>query len=373
MDNLTHSLFGLTLARTPLGRSGRGTTVALLLASNVPDIDIVTTARGAASYLEWHRGPTHGPLGVIALGLLVAAIVRGGYRRWDREQSRAHPASLVRLWLLAMLAVGCHVLMDLPTSYGTRFLSPFSWTWFTNDWMPIVDIYLLTILAAGLWFGRLRATASAFAPRVLRERNAAIALSLMLVDYGIRGAAHRQAMVTAPQMFGAQLPAPCDGGVHRAAVLDHWPRSDRPDLSRAPARCLLEMAALPDPISPFRWRLIAQLSNGYEVRAVNVLAREDQRQPPSSTRLVAIHYPNQWTGSVFKAAHSLTAQTFLGFSRFPAARAIANSDGRVTVRWSDLRFVLPGQNERQRPPGLFTATVELGPDGLILRERLGGP
>ena len=68
MDNVTHTLFALTLARTPLGRAGRGTTVALVLASNAPDVDIVATLGGAESYLRWHRGPTHGPLGVMALG-----------------------------------------------------------------------------------------------------------------------------------------------------------------------------------------------------------------------------------------------------------------------------------------------------------------
>src|SRR5215467_103326 len=75
VDNLTHTLFGLTLARTPLGRAGRGVTTALVLASNAPDVDIITTVRGGASYLQWHRGPTHGPLGIIALGLLTAALV----------------------------------------------------------------------------------------------------------------------------------------------------------------------------------------------------------------------------------------------------------------------------------------------------------
>ena len=69
MDNLTHSLFGLTLARTALGRGGRASTIALVLASNAPDIDIVATAGGSAKYLEWHRGPTHGLPGVIGLGL----------------------------------------------------------------------------------------------------------------------------------------------------------------------------------------------------------------------------------------------------------------------------------------------------------------
>src|SRR5207302_836494 len=89
MDNLTHTLFGLTLARTPLGRAGRGVTTALVLASNAPDIDIVMTARGNASYLQWHRGPTHGVLGVAALGLLVALLVRLGQRVADRYRARA--------------------------------------------------------------------------------------------------------------------------------------------------------------------------------------------------------------------------------------------------------------------------------------------
>src|SRR5882724_2134768 len=78
MDNLTHTLFALTLARTPLGRAGRGTTTALILASNAPDVDVVTTLRGSASYLQWHRGPTHGLLGILALGAIVALLVRAG-------------------------------------------------------------------------------------------------------------------------------------------------------------------------------------------------------------------------------------------------------------------------------------------------------
>src|SRR3977135_4054510 len=75
MDNVTHTLFALTLARTPLGRAGRGTTAALVIASNVPDLDIVGAARGGISYLAWHRGPTHGPLGIVGLGVATAGLV----------------------------------------------------------------------------------------------------------------------------------------------------------------------------------------------------------------------------------------------------------------------------------------------------------
>ena len=40
------------------------------------------------------------------------------------------------------------MLMDLPTSYGTRVLSPFDTTWFAFDWLPIIDIYVWAMLAA---------------------------------------------------------------------------------------------------------------------------------------------------------------------------------------------------------------------------------
>src|SRR6266576_3179284 len=118
LDNITHTLVGVALARTPLER-GRGTTAALLLASNAPDIDIVATAGGAANYLQWHRGPTHGPLGIIGLGLVVAVVVWIGGRWWNAT-TNSRRASVGRLWMVSMIAVLFHVLMELPTSYGTR-------------------------------------------------------------------------------------------------------------------------------------------------------------------------------------------------------------------------------------------------------------
>src|SRR5512140_1103120 len=156
MDNLTHTLFGATLARTPLGRAGRGTTAALLIASNAPDIDVVSAARGSIAYIHWHRGPTHGVLGILGLGALTSAIVWAVYRIIDRRSpatEREPAASFAMLTAISMLAVAFHILMDLPTSYGTRLLSPFDWHWYAFDWLPIIDIYLIAALAIGLMFG----------------------------------------------------------------------------------------------------------------------------------------------------------------------------------------------------------------------------
>lgn len=365
MDNITHTLFGATLARTPLNRAGRGTTAALLLASNAPDIDIVTTVNGALSYLHWHRGPTHGPLGVVALGTIVAGIVWSGNRLLDRGGTKTH-ASFRSLALVSTIGVLFHVLMDLPTSYGTRLLSPFDWHWYVVDIMPILDIYLLAALGGCLWFG---------SRPEWRRRNVVIALVLMALNYGIRIAAHRQALETAPRMFGPTLPERCASAGRQGPFIDRWPIHQpltEPDTQR---RCLLEIAALPTFISPFQWRLVAQLSNAYETRDVDLLElalRPAPAAPEAPWRLVQ-RVPNRWTAAALDAAHAETARTFLGFSRFPAAQSTVDADGSTTVRWTDLRFTVAAPRtpvDRQRA-GFFSATVVLAPDGRVLAEGLG--
>lgn len=374
MDNLTHSLFGLTLARTPLGRVGRGTTAVLFLASNAPDIDIVVTAGGAARYLQFHRGPTHGPLGVIGLGLAVAGLVWGWHRWFEKKNADTSdpPAGFVMLCVIAMLGVVCHVLMDLPTSYGVRPLSPFAWTWFTSDWMPIVDVYLIAILAAGLFFGRDRTGDKTSTTR--RRRNTALALVLMMADYGVRATSHHMAVARAPEVFAGHLPPWCTDAVKPSWAIDYWPRTTTPSMPDAALdRCLVEIAAVPDFISPFRWRLIARSSNSYDLRDLDLLGdtRLDTGEPQVPVTQ-SVRVPSIWTPAVMQAATAPTARLFLGFSRFPAARSFVAADGVATVRWTDMRFLMgPLGNPAMFRSNLFGSTVITGPDGKVRVDRLG--
>jgi membrane-bound metal-dependent hydrolase YbcI (DUF457 family) len=376
VDNLTHTLFALTVARTPLSRAGRGTAAALVLASNAPDIDIVTVARGSASYLKWHRGPTHGPLGIVALGLVTAALVwigRRWYDQWRAQRGSAPQPSDVRnapfRMLVALSSVGAllHVAMDLPTQYGTRIFSPFDWRWYGIDLMPIVDVYLLAALVAGLLFGRQSLAA--------RRRNAAIVLVLMTANYGLRAVGHEQALAMVPRLFGPTLAPPCDSGpATDQRPIAVWPRP-RAVSSSTGKRCLVELAAMPTFTSPFRWQIIAQVSNAYELRDVDLLDRRwrdpaDDSEAPWRTTL---RYPNVWTPTVVRAADTDLGQLFLGFSRFPAARSALDPHGVTTVRLTDVRFAGSGVSldQRRAGPNFFTATVRVGTDGEILQERLG--
>ncbi len=371
MDNLTHSLFGLTLARTPLSRAGRGATTALFLASSAPDVDVVVTLGGAAKYLEFHRGPTHGPLGVVGLAAVVAGLVWLGRERWDNHGNEPR-ASLLMLWGVSMVGIVGHILMDLPTSYGTRPLSPFAWTWFSVDWMPIVDMYLLAILGGALWLARGPRRDAIIARR--RRRNAAIALGLMAVNYGVRAASHHIAVARAPQAFGGRLPAWCAQSVRPSWAIDRWPRpASASPRDLAASNCLVEMAAIPDFVSPFRWRLIAQLSTAYEMHDIDLLTGRGLSDGTRlSTRTLPVRVSNQWTPAVTAAARAPTARLFLGFSRFPAVRSLVDDDGSATVQWRDLRFIQGDLNDpRQFRRGLFGATVTLGADGAVRGDHLG--
>ena len=374
MDNLTHTLFAVTLGRTPLGRAGRGTTTALVLASNAPDIDIIATARGNAAYLQWHRGPTHGPLGIVMLGIVTAAIVWVIQRYVDRRTNRpdtAPSASFGMLLVVSVVGVLCHILMDFPTSYGTRLLSPFSWHWFAADLMPIVDVYLIAALFAGLLLGHTSEGS--------RRRNAAIVLTLMAANYGVRAVARHEAIVLAPRVFGPLMPRPCDPNRTDRPLLVRWPRTDSavpvPSPPAGASRCLVDLAAMPMFLSPFKWRLIAHLSNAYEMHDLDVLDGRLRRPAEVGEALwrVTIRYPDQWNPTVQAAAAAPLAQTFLGFSRFPAARWMVDErTGVATVRWTDMRFGAgPTLDQRAGRGSLFTAAVRLAPDGRVLDAQLG--
>lgn len=202
-----------------------------------------------------------------------------------------------------------------------------------------------------------------------------MALAFLAANYGVRGAAHHQAMTLAPRLFGPTLPQRCDPQQESSGIVDRWPRPQPPTAAFSGRRCLVEIAAMPTFTSPFRWRIIAQMSNAFEIHEIDLLD-ERFREPESDSDAfwrMTLRYPNVWTPAVFTAAATPTARTFLGFSRFPAARTAVDREGVTAVRWSDMRFVggVIALDQPLSRPGPFTVTVRTGPDGQILEEKLG--
>jgi inner membrane protein len=292
--------------------------------------------------------------------------VWAGQRRLDRER-RAEHASYLTLAAVSMAGVVAHILMDLPTSYGTRLLSPFSWRWHAVDLMPIVDIYLLLVLAAGLIVGWRWAR--------LKRRLAFAALIFLAFDYGVRTAAHQRAVRVTALLMAPILPAPCADAV-KGSPIDAWPLetlADRRD--RAARRCLMEIAAIPTFVSPFRWQMVVRLSDSYQIVDLDLmdarLSNHAAGEGPLAIWRGAVRYPDQWTPAVLRAASSRVGRIYLDFSRFPAASSVLNDDNSATVSWADMRFA--GSAAPVPPPraGLFTATVTVDGSGRAISERLG--
>src|SRR2546428_13880627 len=75
MDNLAHSLVGLTAAKAGLERLSPSATAVCIIAANAPDIDIVSLLIGGRwRFLQNHRGFTHSTARTIAIGILIPTI-----------------------------------------------------------------------------------------------------------------------------------------------------------------------------------------------------------------------------------------------------------------------------------------------------------
>ena len=364
MDNVTHTLFALTLARTRLGRGGRGTTAALVLASNAPDIDIVATLGGSANYLAWHRGPTHGPLGVVGLGVVTAALVGApddvfsASGKPSRADSAPMPARSGRWSSSSMVGVLLHILMDLPTSYGTRLLSPFSWRWFAID-LPADHRHLSARSPSR------RDSSSGAVRRQTPVDRRDRPLVLMAVNYGGRVIAHHEALLSPRGRSAAPAAAVRSSRTASIACRFVAPTGSR----NAAATC----SSTPPPCRHFSRRFSGASSDGF--RRVLGLRRGPStadfwRRSVQRTSATGGASPNQWTPAVVRGRRRRAPRKSSWVLAFPGAaiaRLIGRTSPRSSSRTCDSPSVDPREQARCRP---IHGHVALESGG-TLQERLG--
>ena len=143
MDPICHTLVGASLAGTRLGDRSWGAKATLILAANLPDVDVVSLAWGQNASMAWRRGWTHGLLAIAVAPLLLAWLVSWWGRRGGGESGRVvRPGWLVGLAYLGFLT---HPALDWLNTYGLRWLMPFDGTWFYGDALYIVDPWMWLI------------------------------------------------------------------------------------------------------------------------------------------------------------------------------------------------------------------------------------
>ena len=159
MDNFTHSLAGWALSRAGLARKTGLATATLVIAANLPDIDAFATLLGGHQHLAIRRGITHGPVAILVLPLLLTwAMV--AFDAWQTRRGK-RPAGRLPInkgWLLALAYIGTlsHPALDYLNNYGIRLLEPFSSQWFYGDTLFIIDVWVWSALALGIWLSRRR-------------------------------------------------------------------------------------------------------------------------------------------------------------------------------------------------------------------------
>lgn len=317
MDNITHTLTGVALANAGLKRKTRYAMLALVVGSNLPDIDIVSEFWGTATYLKYHRGITHSILGAAVLACALAAVIYYFGRRASPPKKASPPLNARWLLVICAIALECHVLMDFTNQYGIRPFLPFSGRWYGWDIMFIIDPLLLAVLVAGIaipaLFRLISEEVGARKPGF--QLGAILSLCFLVGLWGLRDLAHRRVL--------HQLDA-------------HLYKGENP----------LRVGAFPTPANPFDWVGVVETDSAFHVLTTSALSNDvdtpDERvfyKPESSPPLEA-------------AEKSRTARIFLDFARFPWALVEPTEKGYdVTLR--DLRFYSP----QSRRTGFVTEVV----------------
>ncbi len=345
MDNITHSLVGLTLAETGLKRATPLATATLIIAANFPDIDIVTGMFGQLFYLEHHRGITHALIALPFLSLLLAALMYA-WSRWKGSGAR-----FGRLSGLGLLAMTTHLLLDYLNSYGWRPFLPWDDRWYYGDIAFVIDPWLWIVLggAAFIFAAKTRRQTFFWAAlfvvtllivllssgislwiKLLWLLLAVVAVWLRLAFDHTEGIARRASvalLVALLAYFGAMM------RLHQAAIARTRELAVAAQARDGGSR--VETAAMPTPANPLNWHAVIATSKAFYLADLNLA-----KPLPSLDSMTA--YPRE-TGdaSVLDAARrTAQARLFLRFARFPVAEVMTfnpdNSAASVEIR--DLRF-----------------------------------
>jgi len=322
MDNITHSLVGLMLSRTGLGRGDargeKGAPLMIVLAANAPDVDTFNFFNDSLTYLQVHRGYTHALAFAPLVALLPVLLVKAFTRTRLTLMTLATYAG-------CLIAVLSHLLLDWTNVYGVRLMLPFSAKWYRLDSTDIIDPVILAVLvlavAAPALSGLVASEMGGRKSQGPRRGWAWFALlAVFLYDTG-RWMAHDRAI----------------------SIIDAH------NYRGAPAE---RISVFPVRFTVMRWRGVVE-GDGF-VYEVPVDLSGDFDAAGGHTEYPAISSP-----AIDAARTTRTFQTFESFNQFPFWTLLPVDD-MVRVEFLDLRF---GSVQR---PG-FEAIAFVEPGGRIAR------
>ena len=304
MDTLTHCITGAIIAKTGFSqRLGRIATISSVAASFMPDADILLRLFGnedISFFVRYHRGPGNSLIFTIPLVLAISLI----FNRISKKKDFG------RFFVLSLIAILAHNLMDLQTSYGTMFFFPFSDKRFTLDLIFILDFFYSGILVLGLlctifWKGR-----AAWIARTT--------LLLIVLYTGLCAINHSRALSAAREFA-------------RVNNLE-----------------AIEVASLPQPLSPFLWANFVETDEIVYQGFLDLWGNDHHGYPdaPIEERKGAKTAPVTWSESIssiiehvrrykprFRGIDDITYKPYVRFPDSPFVKKALNSEGVKLFLW----------------------------------------
>lgn len=322
MDPFTHALSGALIARAATTdatglQSSRSEILPLRLqiltgfaAAAFPDIDLILRLIDTLTYLNWHQGPTHS---VILLPLW-AWLLAWSFSRFTRKRYT---------WQLfyrpACLGIAIHIAGDVITSYGLMLFAPLSTQRYSVSLVFVIDP----------WFTLIIITRLVASWRYRRWRMPAILALAGLCGYvGFLWTLQQQAIALSQNYIR----------------WNHLPSA--------------KISVLPQPLSPFHWKLIIRQNRIYHLVDMNL--QKFKRESPTGVDLLsniaAAYRPN--TENHWRIRHhfgddlmdktlireawlSPAFAPFRAFAEFPVLDRAENSQYGFCAWFYDLRFEFP--------------------------------
>ncbi len=373
MDNPTHTLVGLILAKAGLERLSPYAPTVCMVAANAPDIDVLTRLGGAWFAVEHHRGITHSLIGVFVLSLLLPLAF---FYIEKFVARRRHVRSRIRLrglMLASLISCATHPLLDWLNSYGVRPFLPWDGHWYYGDILYIFDPWLWLMLGATaflltadarwrvwMWAG-LASVLTALI--LLLPQGAGLTLPypariVWLVGIGLVIWARHTRL---SEQFGARLAQAallsvalyCTALAFVHAQAQATASVTATALAQQHGETVLRIAAMPTFANPTNWLCVAETERAtyrFEMHVpTNVTATEADA--------ARIEKPQGAAGAqVQRAEQDARAQIFLRFARFPIVQLQPDGDDTL-VQFADLRFTTPGRARGRG--GSFTLAVRV--------------
>jgi membrane-bound metal-dependent hydrolase YbcI (DUF457 family) len=290
MDPLTHALASYTLKRAAFPRAPRSTTIAMLIAGTIADIDSLSAYFGPSVFLTFNHTYFHSLVAALLFSLLVMLL----FVLRKRGPAETPPAPLP-IFIAALSASVLHLLLDLCQSTGIELFWPFSPRRFALDWLPHLDLWISAILLAGILLPMLSGLvteeigAKSKGPR--GKVGASLAFATLILYIVLRFVLHGNAI---------------------AALESRTYRGESPR----------KAAAFAESGSPFRWHGIVETESALHDLEVEV-GPAASFDPDSAVT----SFKPEPSPALDAARDTVVARRFLQVARFPKATVEKTPDG----------------------------------------------